>query len=216
MEAGCSPKGLQVLGHPGLDQLRNLEPPPPSAREKIPPNRNTEFILYISSALALFPTQAEKRGFPDHQAVHQLAEVAAARARRQNRPIFLGLKAHPREDPAVIDEWTRSVSHPGLTVQRIEGDRLVLPRIADRVVGTLSILLIESVLLGAHVISFQPSRKIYFTITDNRPGLSVVTATDDLAKALDKPKIAPPDPSDLLSLPDNACDRFLAFIEDGS
>lgn len=195
IEAGCPQNRVHVVGHPGLAQLSELPPLPASTKLPEAFQGCDHVLLYVSSALQRFPEEIDRRGFSDQQALEMLANTAARLAARGDQSWGIGVKRHPRESPEEVQNWFKGLEKTDVYIDLIEGDRLVLPRLVDVVAGTVSILLLESSLMGTPVLSLQPGRKTACGVTDNRPNIDVVVRPGNLGQklssALDSPSQPP-------------------------
>lgn len=190
--AGLPPAKLVEVGQPYLERRRQQ-------LQSIRPADIGDSVVFVSERLRddfrkgspLYP------GFDEFEAVALMADAAHAAG------LKLIVKLHPQEDVTKFD--TLLAGKPGVTVLR-DADVEALICGAGKVVGMLSMLLLEAALIRGDVISFVPGAKPDVFIGNRLGATTPATDTASLLQLLRAPRSAASD--DFGTRFDGSCMRF--------
>ena len=165
---------IRVTGQPALDEIFRLRDFPDShrslelVREHYGLMPETTLVVYFSQPIAEMypPDSAVYRGYTEYDV---LADILHALSQLSPRSFIL-VKTHPKAKPAKFADFLANSVFPATLVEGIATEALI--QAADIMIGMTSIVLIQGVLLGKKVLSYQPDLIGRDALITSRMGLT--------------------------------------------
>ncbi len=162
-EEGIPEDLLRVTGHPALEYLMNsrerLLMMRAGTRDQLNVGPNTKFILFASECIER--DFHDEFGFSERMTFDMTVASLKKIAAETGTSLHLGIKLHPEnviEDLGAGEAEIASMASPiTISIHRSEIPYRQLIVAADIIVGMVSMLLVESVVLGLPVVSVQPN-----------------------------------------------------------
>jgi UDP-N-acetylglucosamine 2-epimerase len=140
---------IRVLGNPHFETLLIKTGVAPDVRKQFA--HDDELLVTFASESNL-----EDNGYGDEKtAVAHLIEVLQHAAALQGKKVVLVIRLHPKE---AMEKYAEYLDRPGIILDKTT-DGIALLMASDVVVSVSSMFLIEAVILGKPVISYQPSAR---------------------------------------------------------
>lgn len=204
---GFPPEILIVTGQPAFDEIIRSQKPALASlrkigREHLGLPENIQVVGFVSEPLS--QNFSGQRPYDELTVAEDLIDYFS-----QTDTLLL-FKRHPRDISGKFEELASL--RPELLMREIGGDCPPREFVAacDLVIGMTSILLLESLILGLPVISFQPGTKKEDACHQSIQPVPVCNALSHLSKFINHAKMPQ---SFQLSMPYPACDRILKLIE---
>ncbi|MCH7744752.1 MAG: CDP-glycerol glycerophosphotransferase family protein [Chloroflexi bacterium] len=182
---------LEITGQPAFDVLQNLRLASTSItrtaiRQTYSIGDSDLLVLYLSSPVSSHRGADESSsgylGYTEHTSLRLLLDELETLSGELQGSIHLLVKPHPRDPADNFDGWKGNRVRLEV-VSQADTRQLILA--SDLVVGTVSVALIESCLLGRPTISLQPGLKGEDMLPSNRWGATTaVYDARDLQKAI--------------------------------
>lgn len=177
--AGFPRDRIVVTGQPAFDRLAERKGAFDTSqrlqvRHSLGVGDDEALVLFVSQPFANLYGSLEKArealGFDEHEVLGLCVEALERLAIIQRNKIVLAIRRHPRETTHVLPT-KRGDSFRALACEIDKYDALLA---ADLVLGMNSVMLLEAVLLGQMVVSFQPGLRLPDALPSNRDGRSVL------------------------------------------
>ena len=188
---GFPPDCLEITGQPAFDVLQSLRLASTSmtrmtTRQMYSVGDSDLLVLYLSSPISSHrgadESSPDYMGYTEHTSLRLLLNELEALSGELQGSIHLLVKPHPRDPADNFDGWKGKQVRLEV-VSQADTRQLILA--SDLVVGTVSVALIESCLLGRPTISLQPGLKGEDMLPSNRWGATTAVYDErELSKAI--------------------------------
>jgi hypothetical protein len=173
------PSKIHVVGTPVWDVLRKL-----SRASKIP-----GLVTFATEPASMTGGQEAYRqlnGYDDMQSLELALKCLGNQPRADRKEWQFEIKLHPIDQLSRVQNALAQFEIPkNVRISFSEKNKKEMLEQSEFVFGNRSMLLVESSLVGAFVISFQPNRKTSSPATD-REGIAVITNEAEFPAALRK------------------------------
>lgn len=150
---------IRITGQPALDELLRWSCLPEArksrqvVRQRYQLAPETPLVVFVSQPIDEMypPGSTTYRGYTEFDV---LADILHVLSLLSPQPLFL-VKTHPRAEPAKFTHLLAQSAFPATLAEGIATEALV--QAANLVIGMTSIVLMQSVLLGKNVLSYQPN-----------------------------------------------------------
>jgi hypothetical protein len=158
---GAPPHRVIVTGQPAFDHLAKLRLRSRAATKiafGVAPDE--KMVTFVSQPLIETygndPSAPQYPGYDQHVVLLHVLQTLEALAQKENRPIVLAVRIHPREDA----KWFETLQSKIVRIQFLKDDDALLSIYgSDLVIGMTSTLLVESIYLGCITLSIQPETR---------------------------------------------------------
>jgi len=157
--AGFPDEVLRVTGQPALDEILSWSRLPEAresrqvVRQRYQLAPETPIVVFVSQPIAEMypPGSTTYRGYTEFDV---LADILHELSLLSPLPFFL-VKTHPKAKPAKFAHLLARSAFPVTLAEGIATEELI--QAANLVIGMTSIVLMQSVLLGKNILSYQPN-----------------------------------------------------------
>ena len=214
---GCPAQKIVITGHPAFDRLAERYGPINQAlRDRLLPDGHAFLFVFVSEPLTQVygpDPRSNSLGYTEATVLKTLLTCLERWGRQKNQPVTLLVKPHPVESKEryLTDLVSASSAYDYLDVKIFSNsNRYELISACDAVFGMTSMLLFEAAVIGRPVFSLQFDREKACALSDNRPGIRVLTRQQEMLPALEQ--IASATFVDRLEQQTNVADNFIDLL----